>query len=159
MPHVSYVVPPVPTPEPVSPLEKGKPHNRIRAILVHTAWYSIEGQARLAADIGVSRSTVCRIMSGRSRPSFRLVRAITESLERALGRPLDPREVFSDDGAYPTNSCCKLCGCPKGCMPEEAFERHGRIKPEYRHMRPGDWSFAVAPLKDEVSRSTTTITV
>ena len=35
-------------------------HNRIPAVMVHVSRYAFEGQARLAADIGVSRSTVIR---------------------------------------------------------------------------------------------------
>lgn len=115
--------------------------NRIRMVLVHTSRYAFEGPAKLAADCGVSRSTICRLLSGRSQPSYRLVQAVTDALSKALGRLLDPRDLFSPDGTYPEPSGCALCGC-SGCLPEEAFDHRGRIKPEYRSMRPGDWSRA-----------------
>ena len=133
--------------------------NRIRSILVHTSRYSFEGQARLACDIGVSRSTVCRIMSGRNNPSFRMVRSITEALERALNRPIDPREVFSPNGTYPTASCCALCGCAHGCMPEYVFDGHDRVKPQYREMKPGDWSVSAATEKESNDSIPTTVTI
>lgn len=118
-----------------------KTHNRIHVVLAHTSRYAFEPQARLAADVGVSRSTISRLINGRSSPSFALVQRITAALERALQRPLDPRELFSPDGTYPTPSGCALCGC-QGCMPEEAFERGGQRKPAFRTMQPGDWSLS-----------------
>jgi len=118
-------------------------HNRIRTVLVHTSRYAFEGPARLALDCGVSRSTICRLLSGQSQPSYRLVQAVTDALSRALDKSLDPRDLFSPDGTYPEPSGCALCGC-SGCLPEEAFDHRGRIKPEFRSMRPGDWSRAPA---------------
>jgi transcriptional regulator with XRE-family HTH domain len=117
--------------------------NRIYAVMTHTSRYSIEGPARLATDIGVSRSTISRLLRGKTRPSYHLVQAVTAALETALKRPLDPREVFSLDGAYPTSSACALCGC-HGCIPEEAYDRHGNLKPAFRNMKPGDWSLSAA---------------
>lgn len=108
-------------------------------MLAHTTRYAFEPQARLAKDVGVSRSTISRIMSGKSRPSFDLVQRITGALEQALGRTLDPRELFSPDGTYPTRSGCLLCGC-NGCLPETAFDRWGRRRPAFQSMQPGDWT-------------------
>ncbi len=120
--------------------------NRLPAIMAHTFWYAFEPQARLAKDAGVSRSTVSRLITGKINPSFRLVQAITSALTKRLNdtmdvpmtAPLDPREVFSTDGYYPTASVCELAGC-SGCLPEEAYDRHNVRKPEYRRMKPGDW--------------------
>ena len=130
-------------PAPLLPLPPQRPrcHNRIRTVLVHTSRYAFEGPAKLAADCGVSRSTICRLLAGKSNPSYRLVQAVTDALARALGKPLNPRDLFSPDGTYPEPSGCALCGC-SGCLPEEAFDPRGRIKPEYRRMRPGDWSLS-----------------
>lgn len=122
--------------------------NRIRALLVHIPHYCFEGQARLARDAGVSRSTISRLINGRINPSFRLVRAVTDALSRRLDEgadypvplPLDPREVFTTEGApYPTPSACTLCGC-RGCLPEEAYDRSGNRRPDWKDARPGDWS-------------------
>lgn len=116
-------------------------YNRVRVLMVHAPRYSFQGQARLAADAGVSRSTISRLISGRINPSFRLAHAVTAALERHLKRPLDLRELLSPDGAYPTASGCTLAGC-RGCMPEEAYDAEGNLEPEYRDLRPGDWSLA-----------------
>lgn len=129
--------------------------NRVRVLMVHAPRYGFQGQARLAADAGVSRSTISRLISGRINPSFRLAQAVTAALEKHLKtqmkRPLCLREVFSPDGAYPTPSGCALAGC-RGCMPEEAYDAEGSLKPAYRDLRPGDWSLA-RPSQEQPIRS------
>ena len=115
--------------------------NRVPVLLVHIPKFSIRGQARLAAEVGVSRSTVSRLVNGKINPSYRLARGVTDALERFLGRPLDMREVFSTDGTYLTLSGCALCRCG-GCLPEAAWGEDGTLKPEWRDARPGDWSVA-----------------
>ena len=91
--------------------------NRVPVLLVHIPKLSIRGQARLASEVGVSRSTVSRLVNGKINPSYRLARGVTSALERFLGRPLDMRDVFSTDGTYLTPSGCALCRCG-GCLPE-----------------------------------------
>lgn len=115
--------------------------NRIQVLLVHIPKLSIRGQARLAAEVGVSRSTVSRLVNGKINPSYRLARSVTDALERFLGRPLDMRDVFSTDGTYLTPSGCALCRC-RGCLPEAAWSEDGTLKPEWKEARPGDWSVA-----------------
>jgi len=115
--------------------------NRVPVLLVHIPKLSIRGQARLAAEVGVSRSTVSRLVNGRINPSYRLARGVTDALERFLGRPLDMRDVFSTDGTYLEPSGCKLCLCG-GCLPESAWQDDGTLKPEWKEARPGDWSVA-----------------
>lgn len=115
--------------------------NRIRIFLVHIPIFSIRGQARLAEEIGVSRSTISRLAWGKINPSYRLARAVTDALEKRMGRPLDIREVFSTDGRYPTPSGCALCQC-HGCLPAEAWGTDNALKAEWQDARPGDWSMA-----------------
>jgi DNA-binding XRE family transcriptional regulator len=117
-------------------------YNRVGIALMHSTRYAFSGQARLAADAGVSRSTISRLVNGRTSPSFALVQAVTRALERDLGRRLDPRELFSPDGTYPTRSGCAAFGCVSGCFPEEAYDRHGNLRPAFQNLRPGDWSLA-----------------
>ena len=113
--------------------------NRLRAVLLHIPWYSIEGFARLATDVNVSRSTISRLTGGRQQPSFRLAQAIADAVSLRLSKTVSPRELFSEDGTFPTGSTCELCGC-KGCLPPEAYdERSDRLKPAWKDAKPGDW--------------------
>jgi DNA-binding XRE family transcriptional regulator len=122
------------------PLHKSQPvQNRVQVFLVHIPRLSICGQARLAAEAGVSRSTISRLVGGRINPSYRLARSVTSVLERMLGKPLDMRDVFSTDGTYLSPSGCALCGCG-GCLPEAAWGEDGTLKPAWQDARPGDWS-------------------
>ena len=135
-----------------APTRPGEPHqgrqptkerlpiqNRVHVLLVHIPKLSIQGQARLACEVGVSRSTISRLVHGRINPSYRLARGVTTALEKLLGRPLDMREVFSTDGTYLTPSGCALCRCG-GCLPDRAYDGEGDLRPEWRGQRPGDWS-------------------
>ena len=126
------------------PIYRTQPiQNRVKVLLVHIPKFSIQGQARLATEVGVSRSTISRLVHGRINPSYRLARGVTDVLERMLGKPLDMREVFSTDGTYLTPSGCALCRC-HGCLPEMAWDEDGCLKPGWEDARPGDWSLAHA---------------
>ena len=86
----------------------------------HVNWYLFAPVTRLARDAGVSHSALSRVLSGRAAPSFTLACKVALALEKRLngalnGGRLDPRELFSLDGTYPTASACKLVGCP-GCQ-------------------------------------------
>jgi hypothetical protein len=113
-------------------------HNRIFAVMMHTTRYAFKSKARLAADCDVAPSTICRLILGQSSPSFALVSVVTKALEQQLQTAIDPRELVSVDGIYPTPSVCHLCGC-KGCLPDEAYDTSNRLKPEYKDMQPGQW--------------------
>lgn len=123
------------------PYSTDRRYNRVRVLLAHVPRYSIRGQARLAKDVGVARSTICRLVNGRTVPSPRLAQEVTDALSRRLGRPLDPRDVFSPSGAYLTPSGCGLCSC-SGCLPPDAWGADDTLRPEWRDQRPGDWSLA-----------------
>lgn len=131
---------------PIPKVNTGQVHNRILALMAHTNRYAFKGESRLAMDAGVSKSAVCRLLNGQSSPSFALVSSITKALEPHLGRGLegrrlDPHELISLDGTYPTASACALAGC-KGCLPAQAYDEHNRLKPEFRDMKPGEWSLS-----------------
>lgn len=115
------------------------PRNRIAAVMEHTTQYAIEGRARLARDAGVSKSAVSRLVKGECVPSSTLLMAVTQALEAALGRTLDPREIVSQDGNYPTPNVCDLCGCP-GCLPDRAYDEDGSLRPQWEGVEPGQWS-------------------
>ena len=126
-------------------------HNRLRALLLHIPWYSIEGQARLAADLHVARSTVSRLVNGRFTPSYRLVEKVTQAVSQRMGKAIDARDLFTTDGTYPTPSACALCDC-SGCLPPWAWdERWDRLRPEWRDARPGDWSMSVSGAMEELT--------
>lgn len=114
--------------------------NRLEVLMVHIPKLSIQGKSRLAAEVGVSRSTISRLVNGRINPSYRLARGVTTALERLLGFPLDMRDVFSTDGTYLTPSGCGLCRCVGGCLPDRAYDSEGNLRPEWQGQRPGDWS-------------------
>ena len=116
---------------------------RLGVVLRHTTRYAFEPQARLAHDVHVSRSTISRIVNGRCQPSFLLAARIAEALAADLGCPIQARDVFSPDGTFAEPSGCRLCGC-KGCLPEEAFDRHGNRTAAFRGQKPGEWSLSDA---------------
>ncbi len=127
-------------------------HNRILALMAHTNRYAFKGESRLASDAKVSKSAVNRLLNGQSSPSFALVSAITLALEphlqgRLKSKRLDPHELISLDGSYPTASACELAGC-KGCLPSEAYDKNNQIKLEYKDMQPGQWSVSPSAQKD-----------
>ena len=117
-------------------------HNRILALMAHTTRYAFQGESRLANDAGVSKSAVSRLLTGQSSPSFALVVALTKELEKRLGRPIDPRDLISLDGNYPTATACELAGC-KGCLPAEAYDEQNRLKPEYKNVKSGQWAVSL----------------
>jgi len=116
-----------------------KVHNRILEVMAHTTRYAFKGRARLAQDAGVSRSAITRLVNSETMPSWSLLCAVVGALERHVHRRLDPREIVSFDGGYPTPSVCDLVGC-KGCLPTEAYDENDDLRDEYRGGTPGGWS-------------------
>jgi DNA-binding phage protein len=94
-------------------------HNRIAAIMMHTDRYSFRGASRLAADTGLSKSTISHLVRGKSSPLTITVERVVKALEDQMGRPsgqqLNHQEVVSATGSYPTPSVCALVGC-RGCL-------------------------------------------
>ena len=115
--------------------------NRISDVLIHIPWYSIDGITRLAQDAGVSKSALCRLIAGQSSPSFSLVWKVTKALEKRLGKRLEPRDLLTLDGTYPTPSVCTLTGCT-GCLPDAFYNEDGSIKREFAHVKSGEWGIS-----------------
>ena len=109
----------------------------------HIPYFSIGGPARLARDAGVAKSTISRLLSGKSTPSYRLVIAVTHAIERRANQAIGAHELFSASGTYGTQSVCSLMQCG-GCLPGEIYDRYtDQVLPQYRSLRPGNWQFSV----------------
>ena len=121
---------------------------RIPELLSHTTRYAFEGGARLAADIGCTRSAVNRLIAGREAPTYNLVCAVTRELERELGRRIDPRDVVMDEfDRWITPNVCTVAGC-EGCFPDHAYDEDDNLRPEFENVRPGHWSVDPALSKE-----------
>lgn len=105
----------------------------------HVSRFSFQGTVRLAKDAGVSHSVVSRMIHGKTAASFPVICAITRALERQLGYRIDPREILTFDGSYPTPSVCDLCGC-SGCLPSDFYTPDDVVKPQCRGVESGSWS-------------------
>lgn len=118
-------------------------HNRVAAVMLHIPWYSITGPARLARDSGVAKSTISRLLSGKSTPSYRLIMAVTHAIETRANRSLVVHELFSANGVFTTSSVCSLMQC-NGCLPGEIYDRFtDEVRPQFRTLRPGTWALSV----------------
>lgn len=109
------------------------------AVLAHTTRYAFKPEERLATDCQVASSTISRLVNGQSSPSFALMTVIAAALEKEFSKSIDPRELVTYTDRFPTPSVCTLCDC-RGCLPVEAFDEEDRLKPEYRTVKPGEWS-------------------
>ena len=116
-----------------------KCHNRIAAIMAHTSRYAFQGTSRLAADAGLSKSTISYLVRGQTNPLHSTTRSVVKSLVRALNRSLDYDEVLSPDGSYPTKFVCKMVGCSR-CLPDAIYQDDGSRKVAYADIRPGEWT-------------------
>jgi transcriptional regulator with XRE-family HTH domain len=115
--------------------------NRILAVLEHIPRYAFDGPARLAEDAGVARSTVWRVVCGECQPTYRVMCLLAEAVGERLGKSVDPRELVTFDGTYPTPSVCELAGC-RGCLPSHFYTPDDELRPEYQNVTPGEWSSA-----------------
>lgn len=115
--------------------------NRVGVVAAHIPRYMVRGQARLATDAGVARSTISRMVRGLSSPTARVAHAVQRALEQHHGFALPFEEIFSLTGSYPTAWGCQLCQC-RGCLPQAAYGPDDRLLPEYEGQKPGEWSLA-----------------
>ena len=95
--------------------------SRIEAIMENVDRYMIDGRRRLMEDTGLSRTEVHRLVTGDCNPSYRVVLAVVEALERQVGERIDPREILSYGGAFERTVCAitRCRGCPV-CKPYQA---------------------------------------
>ena len=143
---------PVTTQQPVQPQTVPSPqgllhphgllHHRVREVAWHIPWYGFKTQARLAADSGVSPSTISRLLRGRELPSLLVTLRLTEALSKRLGRPIEVRELFSLDGLY-ARSVCDLASC-RGCQTPTAFDRSDNMVADAPSMETGQWVLPVS---------------
>lgn len=112
--------------------------NRLADVMDHHDRFAFKGVTRLAHEAGVSPSSVSRFMNGKMNPSFLMVARLTEALERAYGHRIDPRDLIAENGKFLHRFCCDLVGCP-GCLPDNAIDEFGDMKPAFRDVKPGQW--------------------
>lgn len=115
---------------------KPRHHNRIRAIMIHVARYWSMGASILARDVGVSKSTISHLLRGKSNPLYSTASQVVKCLERELSFPLNPDEVFSKDGSYPTPYVCMLVRC-KGCYADAFLGSSRLFKPGIKRIERG----------------------
>jgi transcriptional regulator with XRE-family HTH domain len=118
--------------------------NRISDVMAHTTQYAFQGVPRLARDAGIHRTTLSRVIYGKINPSARTVGRIASALEKALGRPIDPRDLFAENGEFPTRNTCDLAGC-RGCLPDAATDEFGDRKSAFANVQPGQWMTSQYP--------------
>jgi DNA-binding phage protein len=112
---------------------KPKAINRLRAVLLHVPYYSIQGTARLAEDTDLYSVAIHRLMTQKCQPRYHTAEIVAEAISKRMGRTISAREIFSPDGTFPTPSTCALLGC-KGCLPPTDF-------PNLSTQKPGDWCY------------------
>jgi DNA-binding XRE family transcriptional regulator len=86
-------------------------YNRLGMIMAHTNRYAFDPAPRLARDTGLSYTTIYNILHGYNSPTYWTAIRITEALEKATGKRLDPREIMDINKKFPTESGCHFMGC------------------------------------------------
>ena len=89
-------------------------YNRLGAIMTHTDRYAFNPAPRLAKDTSLSYTTIYCLLRGIHGPSYYTAIKITQALEKALKRKLDPREIIYICERFPTPIACSLAKCA-GC--------------------------------------------
>lgn len=112
--------------------------NRIADVMAHTNLYAFKGISRLAADAGVSRAAVSRVINGTRTPSTFMIERLRRALEKELKRPLDPRDLVAENGKFSTMYVCEVVGC-RGCLPANAHDEFGAVKAAFQGVKPGAW--------------------
>lgn len=111
---------PLPHPTRRLPINHVLVDNRIQDFLEHSTRFAFNEKSRLAHSTRISNSAINRLLHAASSPSYATIIRITEILEKEFKRKINPREIATITGKYPTPSVCDLLGC-KGCTPEDAW--------------------------------------
>lgn len=107
--------------------------------MLHLPKYSFRGTSRLAADSGLAKCTISRLVRGTTNPLYSTIGRIVKCLNRQLGRELPHDEVIAESGRYPTAFVCELVGCP-GCLPDQAYHDDGSLRSSWRSKPSGQWT-------------------
>ena len=133
---------------PPLPQAVGPAISRLADVMAHINRYSFRGTARLAEDSGVSPSYLSRLInSRRAKPSSLIVARITAALEGACGLRIDPRDLVAEHGRFLTRHVCDVVGC-RGCLPSNAYDEFGDLKPTFADVKPGQWLTSQFPHGD-----------
>jgi hypothetical protein len=124
---------------PPTPQAFGPAVNRFGDVMDHTDRFAFWGISRLAEDARVSASAISRLVNGKMNPSFLMVARVTGALEKELGFHIDPRDLIAERGEFLTRFACDLAGCRRGCLPENAVDEFGDVKPAFAGVKPGNW--------------------
>jgi hypothetical protein len=116
----------------------GPPINRLADVMAHTDRYAFKGVTRLAKDARVSASSVSRLINGKINPSFVMVARLTGAIEHHLGFSIDPRNLVAEEGEFLIRHVCELARC-RGCLPDNAHDEFGSLKPTFSGIHPGSW--------------------
>lgn len=112
--------------------------NRFADVMAHHDRFAFKGVSRLAREAGVSPSSVSRLINGKMNPSFLMVARLTEALEKQIGYRIDPRDLVAENGRFISRFVCDLVQC-EGCLPENARDEFGSVKPAFDKVEPGKW--------------------
>lgn len=112
--------------------------NRLGDLMMHSTRYSVHGSTRLAFDAGTSVATVSRFIRGKQNPTHALMSKLADALEKDFGFRIDPRDIASLWGQFPTRFCCDVVGC-RGCLPDRAYDADGNRLKSWEEVKPGAW--------------------
>lgn len=116
-----------------------KSTNRIGAVMIHCPRYAFRGVSRLARDSQLAKSTVNRLIRGKTNPLYSTIEKIVKAVGHEVGRTLPQEELVTTTGKYPTPYVCPLLNCA-GCLPDEAYKSDGSIRPSWTDVEPGRWT-------------------
>lgn len=118
--------------------------NRVADLMAHTQRYAFKGVSRLARDARLNPSSVSRLINGKINPSFLMVARLTTAIEQQLGYRIDPRDLVAENGTFLTRFVCRLAEC-SGCLPDNAMDEFGDLKPTFLGVKPGEWETSRFP--------------
>lgn len=107
--------------------------------MLHVPRFQHKGVSRLAADAGLSKWAVWRLMRASGHHDYAVLLRVADAIGRAAGRTFDLREIAVEVGCdYPTRHVCALFGCR--CLPPWAYGPDGILLPAFEGVAPGEWT-------------------